>query len=384
MANLSALITKEFQRISVDKRTLALMFIIPALVLVIFGLSSGGGPMTLFTVNIITRDSQVTGPSVNNSVHDEELIQSFQESTVFVLHDRVYNMTNDSSFDFCFNQNKNKLRQNDIDAFIIIPENFSETIENGTSVITLLVYVDGSDAKVSQAIHVAIQEPIAYFRVRARLTQNFTMVVPYLEFDVPYWANQVLNYAFPIVISMIMLGTCMNLTSLSIVSEAPLSRMLLTPAGKTSVVFSKLVTATVIMFFQAAEIFTIAGIFGMFSRGPLILVFLSLLLIGMVGICIGLFISAVSKTEQVANQLYIMFFIMFTLFCQSFLPVDNFPPFLQVITAVFPLSNAIPLLSSIMYNGVVIDVMALFVLGATGLLFYVLALIAYAFKEVEA
>jgi ABC-type multidrug transport system permease subunit len=104
----------------------------------------------------------------------------------------------------------------------------------------------------------------------------------------------------------------------------------------------------------------------------------------MVGICIGLFISAVSKTEQVANQMYIMFFIMFTLFCQSFLPVDNLPPFLQGITAVFPLSNAIPLLSSIMYNGVVIDVPSLVVLGATGLLFYAIALVAYAFKGVEA
>ncbi|NMC07608.1 MAG: ABC transporter permease [Candidatus Lokiarchaeota archaeon] len=230
----------------------------------------------------------------------------------------------------------------------------------------------------------AIQEPIAYFRVKAGLTQNFTMVVPYLEFDVPYWANQVLNYAFPIIISMIMLGTCMNLTSLSIVSEAPLARMLLTPAGKTSIVFSKFVTATAFMFFQAAEIFTIAGLFGMFSRGPLILVFLSLLLIGMVGICIGLFISAVAKTEQVANQLYIMFFIMFTLFCQSFLPFDNFPSFLQIITSVFPLSNAVPLLSSIIYNGVVIDGLAFIILGATGLLFYVFALVAYALKEVEA
>ncbi|MBN2151409.1 MAG: ABC transporter permease [Candidatus Lokiarchaeota archaeon] len=382
--NVSALVTKEFQRIAADKRTLVLMFLIPALVLVIFGLSSGGGPTTLFTVNVITRDSQVTGPAVNASVHDETMIEAFQNSTVFVLRDGIYNMTDDASFDICLNQNKNKLKHDDIDAIIVIPANFSEAVENGTSDVTLIVYVDGSDAQVSEAIHVAIQEPVAYFRVYSGLTRNLTTVVPYLEFDVPYWANQVLNYAFPIVISMIMLGTCMNLTSLSIVSEAPLARMLLTPAGKTSVVFSKLVTATAIMFFQAAEIFTIAGLFGMFSRGPLILVFLSLLLIGMVGICIGIFISAVSKTEQVANQLYIMFFIMFTLFCQSFLPVDNFPPFLQAITAVFPLSNAIPLLSSIMYNGVVVDVASFFVLGATGLLFYVLALVAYAFKGVEA
>lgn len=382
--NISALVTKEFERVKADKRTLALMFLIPALVLIIFGFSSGSGPRTMFTVNLITRDSQVTGPAVNSSALDEKLIDGFEHSAVFILHDRVYNVTNDTAYASCLNQNMNKLRHDDIDAIVIIPANFSEAAGNLSSEVTLIVYVDGSDAQVSEAIHVAIQEPIAYFRINARLMSNFTTVVPYLEFDVPYWANQVLNYAFPIVISMIMLGTCMNLTSLSIVSEAPLARMLLTPAGKTSIVFSKLVTATAFMFFQAAEIFTIAGIFGMFSRGPLVLVFSSLLLIGMVGICIGLFISAVAKTEQVANQLYIMFFIMFTLFCQSFLPFDNFPPFLQAITSVFPLSNAVPLLSSIMYNGIVIDWLAFIVLGATGLLFYMLALVAYAFKGVEA
>jgi ABC-type multidrug transport system permease subunit len=92
----------------------------------------------------------------------------------------------------------------------------------------------------------------------------------------------------------------------------------------------------------------------------------------------------VSKTEQVANQMYIMFFIMFTLFCQSFLPVDNLPPILQIVTNVFPLSNAIPLLSSIMYNGVVIDGLAALTLAFIALVFYLLALVGYAFKEVEA
>jgi ABC-2 type transport system permease protein len=382
--NLSALLTKEFQRITADKRTLVLLFLIPALILVIFGLCSGGGPTTLFRANLITRDSQVPTVSMNSSEFDETLIDGFNNSAVFVLHDSIYNITDDLSYVTCLNENMEKLKHDEIDAFIIIPANFSESVDNGSLDITLIVYVDGSDAQVSGAIHVALQEPIAYFRIYAKRTQNFTTVVPYLEFDVPYWANQVLNYAFPIIISMIMLGTCMNLTSLSIVSEAPLARMLLTPAGKTSIVFSKLVTASAFMFFQATEIFAIAGLFGMFSRGPLLLVYLALLLVGLVGICIGLFISAVSKTEQVANQMYIMFFIMFTLFCQSFLPVDNLPPILQIVTNVFPLSNAIPLLSSIMYNGVVIDGLAALTLAFIALVFYLLALVGYAFKEVEA
>ncbi len=382
--DISALVSKEFQRIATDKRTLVLLFIIPAVVLVIFGLSSGGGPTTFFTVNIITRDSDASEPTLNSSEYDEGLIYGFMNASVFTLHDNVFNATDDASYQQYMNRNQRLLRDDVIDAFIVIPANFSEMIENETTSINYSIYIDASDAQVVSSIHVALQEPVAYFRVKEDLMENLTVGVPYLEFDVPFWMNQVLNYAFPIVVSMIMLGTCMNLTSLSIVSEQPLARMLLAPTGKTTIVFSKLVANFIIMVFQATEIFAIAGIFGLFSRGPLILVYLSLLLVGLVGICIGLFISSVAKTEQVANQMYIMFFIAFTLFCKNFLPMDQLPPFLRGLTDLFPLSKAIPLLSDIMYKGLGFNMPAVTGLVLTAGIFYLVALVAYAFKNVEA
>ena len=72
------------------------------------------------------------------------------------------------------------------------------------------------------AIDVALQEPISIFRISTTTMVNFTIMVPYLEYDVPFWESQVLNYALAMILSMIILGTTMNLTSLSIVSEGPL------------------------------------------------------------------------------------------------------------------------------------------------------------------
>jgi len=55
---LSGLVKKEFGRIKSDKRTLVLIFVIPIILIVIFGLTSGGGPTAYFTAAIITRDKE--------------------------------------------------------------------------------------------------------------------------------------------------------------------------------------------------------------------------------------------------------------------------------------------------------------------------------------
>ena len=56
---LRGLISKEFGRIKSDKRTLALIFIIPVILIVIFGLTSRGGPTEYFVAAVITRDDEV-------------------------------------------------------------------------------------------------------------------------------------------------------------------------------------------------------------------------------------------------------------------------------------------------------------------------------------
>jgi len=381
---LGGLISKEFGRIKSDKRTLVLLFFIPVILILVFGLTTGGGPTKFFIGAIITRDDLPTYddfPS-NSSKHDETFISIMQnQSSTWNLY-KYYNSSSSEEYDIAYRNCYNFLKNGDIDIIIILPENFSESVENKTNPV-LIYHIDGSDFQAISAIEIAIQEPIALFRAQTDMIANFTIMVPYLEFDVPFWESAILNYAIPIILPIIILGTTMNLTSLSIVSEAPLPRMLITPTAKREIILSKLIANSVVMLLQSTEIFVMTAFFGLYSLGSLFYFFLVLIMIGFSGVCIGLFISALSPTEQSANQMYIIMFIVIMLFSGSILPLNSDLQGAQIFINLLPLSNAVPLITDITLKGLFPNFENLFWLNLSSLIYIVLAYIIYMFKKLE-
>ncbi len=354
----------------------------------IFGLTSGGGPTEFYNAAIISRDNipyeTPEFPVESNSTlnYDDIFIDVVEDDCSAWGLIESYSCDNEEEYDDAFEECFELLRNEIIDVFIILEEDFSETIENETDT-TLTYYIDGSDLEAVDAIDVAIQEPIGLFKIKARKTANFVIMVPYLEYEVPFWETQVLNYALSIVLSMLILGLLMNLTSLSIVSEGPLPRMMLTPTAKKEIILSKLIANSIIMLLQVTIIFAMSAIFGMFSLGSLFSLYLILIAIGFCGICIGLFISSISKTEQQANQIYIMLFIALLMFSGSFLRMDTLPLAMQVIINALPLSHAVPLINEVTKKGLPIDLFHFFSLNLISLGFIIGAYIAYRFKKVE-
>jgi ABC-type multidrug transport system permease subunit len=217
------------------------------------------------------------------------------------------------------------------------------------------------------------------------MLENFSMMVPYLEFDVPFWESQLLNYSLSLILPMIIIGTTMNLTSLSIVSEKPLPRLLITPTAKREIIFSKLIANSIIMLLQSTEIFIATAFFGLYSLGSLFNLFLVLVMVGFCGVCIGLFISAVSPTEQGANQMYLILFIIILIFSGGFLPPELILPEMQIIIDILPLSHASPLITDITLKGLSFraNLDHLLYLNLNSLVFIILAYIFYRFKKVE-
>ncbi len=379
--NITGLIRKEFGRIKSDKRTLILLFFIPFILILIFGLTTGGGPTAFFNAAIISRDEiSCKGDFSSDSDEYDQIFISIVENncSAFGLY-KSFNSTNELEYNYSIEACKELLKNELIDVFIVLPANFSESVKNEVDPV-LIYYVDGSDLNAVNSIEVAIQEPIALFRIETDLLTNFTTMAPYMEFDVPFWESQILNYAIPILLSMIIIGTTMNLTSLSIVAEGPLPRMLLTPAAKNEVIASKLIAYSVIMVLQSTEIFVMTAFFGLYCLGSLFDFYLSLIVIGFCGISMGLFISAISTTEQAANQLYIMMFIIITLFSGQFI---SLAPEIRPIIYFLPLSHATPLITEITLKGFSINLKYVLSLGLISLIFISLAYIAYRFKKVE-
>ena len=307
--NLGGLISKEFGRIRSDKRTLILIFIIPIILIVIFGLTTGGGPTKFFNGAIITQDDMPTYDEfpTNSSTYDDTFISVMRDNTTSWDLYQYFNATTIEEYQEAFDKCIDFLKNEVIDVFIVLPMNFSESVQYNANPI-IFYYIDGTDVGAIDAVEVALQEPIALFRVESNLLTNFTMMIPHLEFGPPSWESQVLNYALPLILPIIIVATTMNLTALCIVSEKPLPRMLITPTTKRDILLSKIIANSTIMILQATEIFIMTAFFGLYSLGSLFNLYLVLIMIGFSGICIGLFISAISPTEQGANQMYMMLF----------------------------------------------------------------------------
>lgn len=382
---ITGLIQKEFGRIKADKRTLALLFAIPLILIIIFGLTSGGGPTEFFNVAVISHDEMPTYdnyPEGNSSAYQSTFIDIVENNCSSFGLIESFICDSESECDESFDECMKLLKAEEIDAFLILPQEFSETIENSTDT-PLFYYIDGSDLMAVEAMDVAIQEPISLFKIQTGTTANFSIMIPYLEFEVPFWETQVLNYALSMILSMIILGTTMNLTTLSIVSEAPLPRLLITPTTKREIIISKLAANSVVMFLQSAIIFITTALFGMYSLGSLFQLFLVMLAIGFCGVCMGLLISAISKTDQVANQLYIMTFIVITMFSGTFLSIETLPEFMQAIVYALPLGHAIPLIADITLKGLPIDLVRFLGLNLISLVCIILTYLAYSIKKVE-
>ena len=380
---ISSLIKKEFNRLRSDKRSLILLFTIPMILIVIFGLTTGVGPTKFFTTAIISRDEMPTYddfPS-NSSEYDDIFISIVeQNSTTWDLYNQ-FNSTNIGEYNQAFNRCFYLLKNEFIDVFIILPQNFSESIVNNSNPV-LIYYIDGSDPSAVGALEVAIQEPLALFRVKIDWIENFTIMVPHLEFGVPSWESQLLNYALALILPIIIVGTTMNLTSLSIVSEGPLPRMLITPTAKRDIIASKLIANTVVMIMQATEIFVMTSFFGLYSLGSLFEFYIVLLLIGFSGVAIGLFISAISPTEQGANQMYLMMFIVIIIFSGTIMSADSLGG-AKFLADFLPLSHASVLITDITLRGLPLNLEHVFFMLMISLVFLTIAYIGYKFKKLE-
>jgi ABC-2 type transport system permease protein len=381
--NIGGLIKKEFGRIKSDKRTLILLFAIPIILIVIFGLTTGVGPMKFFTSAIITLDEMPTYDNFpsNSSQYDDIFISIMEQNTTTWDLYRYYNSTNSGEYNDAFDRCFNLLKIEVIDVFIVLPQNFSESVANKTNPI-LIYYIDGSDLMAVGAIEVALQEPLALFRVEINMLENFTIMVPHLEFGVPSWESQLLNYTLAMVLPMMIIGTTMNLTSLTIVSEDPLPRMLITPTAKKDIILSKLIANTIIMILQASEIFVMTAFFGLYSLGSLFNFYLVLIMIGFCGITLGLFISAISPTEQGANQMYMMLFIIIIIFSGTVLPPESLGG-ARFLSDMLPLSHASVLITDITLRGLSLNLEHTLSLLLISFVFLLSAYIAYMFKKVE-
>lgn len=351
------LVKKEFRLLKADKWALIMALLLPPVVMLFVGVLQGIAIPPPVRIAIVIKDSQTFG--VNSSLISWEdnyttaFIQSVRNFSTISLKDAqgtdlIFNVTsNPHAMHYAFQL----LLLHQIDVIIEIPPEFSEAIIFNLSLPMIWVAPDASDvAKVQQFIYV-FNDIGEHFIKENNLGQQilYDMEEQYLP---PSLFNTDLTYLAAMGFSFIIMGFTMILTILVIVSEAPIPRLVITPAKKEEVLLSKYITYTLVSLAQATVIMISSLVMGAYCPIHLIFdLFLGLFITGFYGITLGMLISTISTSRMQANQLFFFIFIAIMLLGGMFIPIASLLPPLMVIAYCLPMAYASPIFNNIIFRG---------------------------------
>lgn len=314
---LAAVVNKEFIHIMRDSRSLAMAFLMPVILLFIFGY---GISLDITSLNMGIYDMDKTAES-------RELIERFKASGYFKI---VGTVNGSKEIDRLIDRNIAHM-------VLVIPEGFSGSVKSGVPVDIQAIY-DGSDANTT-SIAMGYTEAIAS-RYSLSKGARGPSGQGQIDLRLRVWYNPELKsrwFIIPGLIAIIMGVISALLTSLTVSREweqGTMEQLLSTPIHPVELFLGKITPYFLIgMIDLLISVAVGVWVFGVPLRGSLLFLFAvsSLFLVG--GLSLGILISTVAKSQLVASQAAFVLTLLPAFMLSGFLySIDNMPIFIQKIT----------------------------------------------------
>ena len=343
LTRLSALMRKEMLQIVRDPRTLALVFIMPILQLVLLGYAATSDVRNIPLV-VLDQDK---------SPASRTLLESFRAADYFR---QAFDVNSESEL-------RNLIDAGSARAGIIIPPDYSSRLAAGRPAQVAFI-IDGSDPAIAGTT-LAAATLIGQARATALSVERLAArglavaTAPAIEVRTRVWYNPDLiaaYYMIPAVVGLILQFLTVILTATAIVRErerGTIEQLIVTPLRASELIVGKLAPYVLIAFIDTIEI--LAGgvlLFGVPINGslPLLLVLSGLFLISNLGV--GLLISTITSTQQEAIIVAI-FYNLQSIFLSGFIyPVAAMPRVLQFVSLAIPLRYYLIVVRGIVLKGV--------------------------------
>jgi ABC-2 type transport system permease protein len=336
---------KEFTHIFRDPRTLAVMFLIPVIQLILLGYAA-------------TTDVDHISTAVfdqDRTAQSRELIDTYQASGYFDIN---YYVTSEEELARLIDGGKAR-------AGLLIPLGYSKDLaREGTAQISMVI--DGSDPNIANA---ALSAATAVGQAKSvEIVQQILGIDPEkqpgLEVRPRVWYNPELssaNFMIPGLIGTIMQFLTTFLTSAAIVRErerGTIEQLIVTPLKPYELIIGKLIPYVFIAFWDTLEVLAIGSFwFGVPIRGSLLLLLALSVVALMTSLGMGLFISTVSNTQQ--ESMLLTYFIMLpSIFLSGFMfPIAAMPKVLQYLSYVIPLTYFLIIVRGIILKGIGLELL---------------------------
>ncbi len=353
IARLLAVATKEVIQIRRDPRSLGMAFVIPMILLFLFGYA-----LTLDVDNLTTivYDQDRTAVS-------RDFLQGFTESRYFTV---VAAAKHYQDVEWALDSGRAQVG-------LVIPRHFARDLDLGRQV-PVQALLDGSDSNTA-TIAISYLEAISsrYSNRIALEEAGLARRDAPVENRLRVWYNPELeskNYIVPGLIAVIMMVIAALLTSLTIAREwerGTMEQLIATPLRVPELVLGKLLPYYAIGFIDVA-LSVAAGVlvFGVPFRGNLALL-LGLSLIFLLGaLSLGMLISIKAKSQLVASQVAMVVTFLPSFLLSGFMyDIGNMPGWLQAVTYAFPARYFVNILKAIFLKGIGLRMLGVEVLFLT-------------------
>jgi ABC-2 type transport system permease protein len=318
-----ALTKKDFKKTSREPAVLFLLIVFPMVLTFVFGLAFGGiGGDTTSSFDVGLLNLDVTGP---NDEWSGSFIDNLTSSDVFVIHDFDDNETGQAA-----------LLQGNLDAFIVIPEGFGDSIESYYSSpfdpsawtnSSIGLYVDSGSMMAVTAVPSLVQQTLM---TTIFGSESLAIGLP-VEIDSPalvasstisqwdYMAPGI--FAFAAIFLTMIVSQSMTYER----DEGLLKRLRTTPMTSAEYMISQTLYNMLIAVIQVALVLVSAFAIGYRpATGPAGIAFAFLIALSFSLVCVGfgLIAATISKSADVATGISFIF-IMPQMFFGTFMPLGG-------------------------------------------------------------
>lgn len=337
MNRILAVLVKEYLQISRDRMTLAIVFMIPLVQLLLFG----------YAIQTEVKHIPTAVFDQSRSPESRELLQAFAASGYYDI----------TQVALSYQEVNRLIDSGRCRVGIIFPPDFARSVKRQEPA-QVQVIVDASDNMVAnQAI--AVANSIGLIKSQEVLAKKIIIKGPPYDVRVRPWYNPdgiTAYYMVPAILGIIVTLTMMIMTAIGIVREkerGTLEQLIVTPIRSWELMLGKILPYIVLGYLQITVALLVGVlVFHVPIRGSILELYLLTLFFITASLGLGLMISNLAQTQMQAFQM--SFFIMLpSILLSGFLfPRLAMPKIIYYLSAVIPLTYYLDIIRGIVLKGI--------------------------------
>jgi ABC-2 type transport system permease protein len=321
----AAITRRLLQQFRHDRRTLALLFVAPLVILSLLGYLIRGGTSAP-DVGIANQDQGPAGTTVASALEKSSKV-----------HAITINAADGDA----------KLKDGSLVAYIVFPPDFSQLAQSGT--VTPEIHLEGSQPGAQAPVLQALQDALASLASSAiRFQPRITYLYGGPNLDQ-------LDYFGAAFIGLILFFLVFVVTIVSFLrerSQGTLERLMASPLRRGEIVVGYMIGFTILALVQAVEVLLFSlYVLKVHNQGNVLLIFGFEVLMALSAVNLGIFLSMFARNEFQAVQFIPLVIVPQVLLSGILFPVSTEPRPLQYISDVLPLTYAVNGLRDVMLKG---------------------------------